>query len=190
MAAVLTVIGGYNSNELLPFLDWELIRAHPKILCGYSDITALQNAILARAGLATYSGPHWSTFGMRDHFEQTLRWFTSVMFDTAPVTLTPASHWSDDLWFLDQGRRRQLAADRARARHLRGQVVHHAPHLLAEAADREVARHRRAAQADRLAADPAAGAHPAREGLVRRTPAVRPVALGSYGAGHAGRVPQ
>ncbi|MBT2231945.1 LD-carboxypeptidase [Nonomuraea sp. NEAU-A123] len=105
VAAILTVIGGYNCNELLPFLDWELIRANPKILCGYSDITALQNAILARTGLVTYSGPHWSTFGMRDHFEQTLRWFTSVVFDTAPVTLAPAARWSDDLWFLDQDER-------------------------------------------------------------------------------------
>ncbi|MFI7144959.1 S66 peptidase family protein [Nonomuraea sp. NPDC050022] len=105
VAGILTVIGGYNSNELLPYLDWQLIRANPKILCGYSDITALQNAILARTGLVTYSGPHWSTFGMRDHLEQTLRWFTSVMFDTAPISLTPATHWSDDLWFLDQDKR-------------------------------------------------------------------------------------
>ncbi|MBB3731714.1 S66 family peptidase [Nonomuraea dietziae] len=105
VAAILTVIGGYNCNELLPFLDWELIRANPKILCGYSDITALQNAVLARTGLVTYSGPHWSTFGMRDHFEQTLEWFTEVMFGTAPIGLTPAARWSDDLWFLDQDRR-------------------------------------------------------------------------------------
>ncbi|MEV0194902.1 LD-carboxypeptidase [Nonomuraea sp. NPDC050691] len=111
VAAILTVIGGYNSNELLPFLDWELIRANPKILCGYSDITALQNAILARTGLVTYSGPHWSTFGMRDHFEQTLRWFTAVMFDTAPVTLSPAPHWSDDLWFMDQDKRHLIPND-------------------------------------------------------------------------------
>ena len=34
VAAVMTVIGGYNSNELLPSLDWELIRANPKIFCG------------------------------------------------------------------------------------------------------------------------------------------------------------
>jgi hypothetical protein len=61
VAAVLTVIGGFNSNELLPFLDWDLIRSHPKILCGYSDITALQNAILAKTGLVTYSGPSWTT---------------------------------------------------------------------------------------------------------------------------------
>ncbi|MGW5686687.1 S66 family peptidase [Nonomuraea sp. NPDC003754] len=105
VAAIMTVIGGYNCNELLPFLDWELIRANPKILCGYSDITALQNAILARTGLVTYSGPHWSTFGMRDHFEQTLQWFTDVVFGGAPVTLTPAAEWSDDLWFLDQDKR-------------------------------------------------------------------------------------
>jgi muramoyltetrapeptide carboxypeptidase LdcA involved in peptidoglycan recycling len=105
VAAILTVIGGYNSNELLPYLDWELIRANPKILCGYSDISALQNAILARTGLVTYSGPHWSTFGMRDHFEQTLRWFTDVMFGSAPLALAPADAWSDDLWFLDQDKR-------------------------------------------------------------------------------------
>jgi muramoyltetrapeptide carboxypeptidase len=102
VAGILTVLGGYSSNELLPYLDWDLIRANPKIFCGFSDITALQNAVLARTGLVTYSGPHWSTFGMRDHFDDTLRWFSAVMFGTAPVTLTPAAGWTDDLWFLDQ----------------------------------------------------------------------------------------
>ncbi|GGT31880.1 S66 peptidase family protein [Nonomuraea spiralis] len=111
VAAVLTVIGGYNCNQLLPYLDWELIRANPKILCGYSDITALQNAALARAGLVTYSGPHWSTFGMRDHFEQTLEWFTSVLFGTAPVELSAAAYWTDDLWFLDQDKREPIPGD-------------------------------------------------------------------------------
>lgn len=100
--AILTVIGGFNSNELLPYLDWELIAAHPKILCGYSDITALQNAILARTGLVTYSGPHWSSFGMRDHFEATLDSFVSMLFGAKPIQLSPATRWSDDLWFLDQ----------------------------------------------------------------------------------------
>ncbi|UBU18694.1 S66 peptidase family protein [Nonomuraea gerenzanensis] len=108
VAAILTVIGGYNSNELLPYLDWELIRANPKIFCGYSDISALQNAILARTGLVTYSGPHWSTFGMRDHFEQTLGWFTDIMFGTEPVALAPSGTWSDDLWFIDQDKRELL----------------------------------------------------------------------------------
>lgn len=38
-----TVIGGFNSNQLLPQLDWALIAANPKVFCGYSDITALQS---------------------------------------------------------------------------------------------------------------------------------------------------
>lgn len=109
VAAVLTVIGGFNSNELLPYLDWDLIAANPKVLCGFSDITALQNAILARTGLVTYSGPHWSSFGMRDHFEQTLEWFTQALFTDEPVDLDPAASWTDDLWFLDQDDRQVRA---------------------------------------------------------------------------------
>ena len=105
VAGILTVIGGFNSNELLPHLDWDLIAANPKIFCGYSDITAVQNAILARAGLVTYSGPHWSSFGMRDHFEQTQRWFAQALFDEGPIDLHPAQAWTDDQWFLDQDNR-------------------------------------------------------------------------------------
>jgi muramoyltetrapeptide carboxypeptidase len=102
VAGILTVIGGFNSNELLPHLDWDLIAANPKVFCGYSDITALQNAMLARSGLVTYSGPHWSSFGMRDHFELTQRWFSAALLGEGPVDLHPAEGWTDDLWFLDQ----------------------------------------------------------------------------------------
>ncbi len=99
---VLAVIGGFNSNELLPAIDYDLIAANPKVLCGYSDITALQNALLARSGLVTYSGPHWSSFGMRDHFDDTLAWFTAAVMDSAPIELRPSDWFTDDLWFLDQ----------------------------------------------------------------------------------------
>ncbi|SDL06120.1 Muramoyltetrapeptide carboxypeptidase LdcA (peptidoglycan recycling) [Arthrobacter sp. ov407] len=111
VAGILTVIGGFNSNELLPYLDWDLIAANPKILCGYSDITALQNAILARTGLVTYSGPHWSSFGMRDHFEQTRKWFIEALFDDRPIDLNPSESWTDDDWFLDQDARNPLAGE-------------------------------------------------------------------------------
>ncbi len=102
---IVTVIGGFNSNELLPHLDWELIGRNPKVFCGHSDITALQNAILARSGLITYTGPHWSTFGMRDHLEQTLSWFRQAMLSDDAYDVTPASYWTDDAWFLDQDHR-------------------------------------------------------------------------------------
>jgi muramoyltetrapeptide carboxypeptidase len=45
---ILTTLGGYNSNGLLGYLDYDLIRANPKIFCGFSDITALATAIIAR----------------------------------------------------------------------------------------------------------------------------------------------
>jgi muramoyltetrapeptide carboxypeptidase LdcA involved in peptidoglycan recycling len=111
VAGILTVIGGFNSNELLPYLDWDLIAAHPKIFCGYSDITAVQNAILARTGLVTYSGPHWSSFGMRDHFEQTEQWFTRALLGEEPNELRASENWTDDLWFADQDKRTVRAND-------------------------------------------------------------------------------
>jgi muramoyltetrapeptide carboxypeptidase len=105
VAGIITVIGGFNSNELLPYIDWDLIAAHPKVFCGYSDISALQNAMLAKTGLVTYSGPHWSSFGMRDHFEPTGEWFRKAVFDDRPIALEPAEAWTDDLWFADQDAR-------------------------------------------------------------------------------------
>jgi muramoyltetrapeptide carboxypeptidase len=108
VAGVLTVIGGFNSGELLPRLDWELIGANPKVLCGYSDITALQCAALARANLVTYSGPHWSSFAMQRHFEPTLRWFRDCLFGGEPLDLEPSAWWSNDEWYLDQDDRHLL----------------------------------------------------------------------------------
>ena len=103
--AILTVIGGYNANQLLPSIDWDLIAANPKVFCGYSDITALSCAMLARAGLVTFSGPHYSTFGMRRHFDQTLAWFVAAVMTGQSFAVDPAVTWSDDAWFLDQENR-------------------------------------------------------------------------------------
>ncbi len=49
--------GGYGCTRLLPFLDYSLIRKNPKILIGYSDITALHMAIFKKSGLSTFHGP-------------------------------------------------------------------------------------------------------------------------------------
>jgi muramoyltetrapeptide carboxypeptidase LdcA involved in peptidoglycan recycling len=109
--AVLTVIGGFNSNELLPHLDFDLIAQNPKILCGYSDITALQNAITALTGVVTYSGPHWSTFGMRELGEQTSEWFCQTLMSDDPVVVRPGSWFTEDPWFLNQDHRTRLETD-------------------------------------------------------------------------------
>ncbi|HZG15993.1 MAG TPA: S66 peptidase family protein [Candidatus Bathyarchaeia archaeon] len=103
--AILTVIGGFNSNQLLSYLDYELIRQNPKILCGYSDITALANAIYAKTGVITYSGPHFSTFGMEKGFDYILDYFQRCLMSEEPIEVAPSSAWSDDAWYYDQENR-------------------------------------------------------------------------------------
>jgi muramoyltetrapeptide carboxypeptidase len=55
--AIWAARGGSGCNALLPHLQYELIRKNPKILVGYSDITALHLAIYRHAGLVTFHGP-------------------------------------------------------------------------------------------------------------------------------------
>src|SRR5690606_36526812 len=58
--------GGAGAARLLPLLDYGLIRRNPKVLLGYSDITALHCAIQAQTGLVTFHGPigsgSWNRF--------------------------------------------------------------------------------------------------------------------------------
>jgi muramoyltetrapeptide carboxypeptidase LdcA involved in peptidoglycan recycling len=104
--AILTVIGGFNSNQLLNGIDYDAIRSHPKVLCGFSDITALGNAIYARSDVVTYSGPHYSSFGMKHHFDYTQTSFLECLFSDEPFELVPSPTWSDDRWFDNQDDRR------------------------------------------------------------------------------------
>jgi muramoyltetrapeptide carboxypeptidase len=72
---VLAVRGGWGSARLLPHLDFEVIRRHPKVLVGYSDLTALLNPIHARTGLVTFHGPvgvsTWTPFSV-EHLRRVL----------------------------------------------------------------------------------------------------------------------
>ncbi len=71
--ALICVRGGSGGARLLPLLDYEAIRRNPKVLLGYSDITALHSAIQARTGLVTFHGPNgvgsWNRFNV-DQFER------------------------------------------------------------------------------------------------------------------------
>lgn len=53
--------GGNNSNTTFEWLDYELIKQNPKIICGYSDITSITNIITAKTGLITFSGTNLKT---------------------------------------------------------------------------------------------------------------------------------
>lgn len=111
VAAIFTVIGGYNVNQILDDIDYDLIKNNPKILCGYSDITALQHAIYAKTRLVTYSGPHFSTFGMKKEFDWTLDYVKNCLFSSKPYDINPSTLWSDDAWYLDQEHRNLIQND-------------------------------------------------------------------------------
>ena len=53
--------GGENSNSTFEYLDFDMIKQNPKIICGYSDITSLTNIITQKTGLITYSSTNFKT---------------------------------------------------------------------------------------------------------------------------------
>lgn len=81
--AVMAMHGGWGCARLLPQLNYEQMRRTPKVLIGYSDITALLLAINAKTGLATMHGPEgaatWNAF--------TVGWFKRVLMDSEPALL-------------------------------------------------------------------------------------------------------
>lgn len=103
--AIFTIIGGANSNQLLPYLDYNLIKENPKFFCGFSDITALLNGIYAQTGLETFSGPHYSSIGMLKGCEYTLENLQIMLSGERKNNVTPSKEWSDDLWCLNQEER-------------------------------------------------------------------------------------
>lgn len=103
---VICVIGGFNSNQLLPYINWDIIRGNPKIFIGYSDITVLLNAIFLKTGIITYLGPAYSTFGQKIEFDLTLNYFKQCLMQNKEFSLITSSRWSDDRWYLDQKNRK------------------------------------------------------------------------------------
>lgn len=102
---ILTVIGGFNANTIIDDLDFELIKANPKILCGFSDISILTNTIFHKTGLVTYQGPHFSSFGMVKGFDYTFEWFKRMLMEHDELSLVASETWSDDPWFMEQEKR-------------------------------------------------------------------------------------
>lgn len=109
---ILTVVGGYNSNQLLKYINYDIIRANPKIFCGLSDITALQNAIYSKTGLVTFSGVHFSNFGMKQGFEYSEEYFKKMFLDDkSEVKVEPSKYYSSDEWFMMQDDRTFIPND-------------------------------------------------------------------------------
>lgn len=121
VAAIHPIRGGWGSSRLLPYLDFDRIRRNPKIIVGYSDITALLLGIHAKTGLVTFHGPialgRWDAWSV-DYVKR-------VLFATEPVTFEPRRDLTPDRNSLVQTEYRvqPITPGKARGRLLGGNLT-------------------------------------------------------------------
>lgn len=82
---ILAAIGGFNSNQLLDIIDWNLLREHPKIVAGFSDVTVLSHAILAKTGMVCYATPNLYCFGLPPESSYSVEYFKKCLFAGADL---------------------------------------------------------------------------------------------------------
>ena len=121
VAAVHAIRGGWGSARLLPYLDYDAIRRNPKVLIGYSDITALLLAIHAKTGLITFHGP----IGLGRWDPYSLEYYRRVLFNGEKVTYANKQGLSTDRNALTQVefRTQTITPGKARGRLLGGNLT-------------------------------------------------------------------
>jgi muramoyltetrapeptide carboxypeptidase len=111
---ILAMTGGSGGNRILPLIDYALIARNPKFLGGFSDLTALINAVHARTGLVTFHCPmaasEWNPFSVQ--------WLRGAVMDAQPQTLANTLE-KEDVLVPRNGRITTLRGGRARG-HLVG----------------------------------------------------------------------
>lgn len=97
---IMSTIGGMNSNSLLPYIDYEAFKKNPKIIIGYSDVTAILLAIYEQTGISTYYGPALvASFGELSLFvDSTYRYFKEITMDEIkiPYVFEIPQYWTDE----------------------------------------------------------------------------------------------
>jgi len=119
--AVFCLRGGYGAPRILPLLDYENIRRNPKVLLGYSDITALLNAIYHRSGVITFHGP----IAAQNFTDYTLAEFSKILVHgERPVSLgAPPPFETAPGRVDDRNRITRFAGGRARGRLIGGNLT-------------------------------------------------------------------
>lgn len=96
--AILANIGGNDSVKLLPLLDPAIVREHPKIFCGYSDVLTL-HLFCHRQGLTTFYGGNLLTnvAEAQGWHPYSRYWFQKALFDPAPLgEIAPSADWTHE----------------------------------------------------------------------------------------------
>lgn len=91
--AIVCARGGYGCSRILPLLDYDVIRKNPKVLIGYSDVTALLYGIYQHSGLITFHGP----VGISSYNDFTMNYFNkTLMKPERTLTLINANPTKDE----------------------------------------------------------------------------------------------
>ena len=84
---IICLRGGYGASRLLDKIDYSLVKNNPKIFCGYSDITVLQNAFFHKTGLVTFAGPMAGVDFYKEISKFTERNFWRAVTKSEPIKL-------------------------------------------------------------------------------------------------------
>ena len=90
---ILALTGGSGGNRILPLIDYGLIARNPKVLGGFSDLTALINAVQSQTGLVTFHSP----MGGSDWNPFSVQWFRGALLEAKAQTLANAPEREDVL---------------------------------------------------------------------------------------------
>lgn len=109
IGCIMAFWGGFNTNQLLDKLDYNLIKANPKIFIGYSDVTALTAAITTKTGLVTFLGPGVISFAKPEPFDYTWSYFEKMCINPQDSIIVESSpNYADDLYFLREDNNRRI----------------------------------------------------------------------------------
>ncbi len=97
---LMATMGGMNSNSLLPYIDYQALIDNPKIIIGFSDVTAILLSIYAKTNITTYYGPNLVTgFGINHPYsDYTYKYFEDILIKEPkfPYIIKPHSKWVND----------------------------------------------------------------------------------------------
>lgn len=97
---IMSTIGGMNSNSMLPYIDYESLKKNPKIIIGYSDVTAILLAIYEKCNIPTYYGPALvASFGeFPPYVDMTYKYFEDILINdfSKPYTLATPGVWTEE----------------------------------------------------------------------------------------------
>lgn len=110
---IISTIGGMNSNSLLPYIDYESFERNPKIIVGYSDVTAILFAIYAKTNITTFYGPALvATFGeLQPYNDMSYKYFEDILAKdiNLPYSYEIPKVWTDEyIDWLKQDRSKSL----------------------------------------------------------------------------------